>query len=109
MRRLQPRAIVALPDLYWITSEQLRLAVGRSSYLWRKIDLPMLRESFPPMVLGPDPISDARWRIDDIGERYPYLVSHLAANTTWLDRFKQRQREATAAYIASEKSHEVAA
>jgi len=100
MRRLQPRAIVALPDLYWISSEQLRLAVGRSSYLWRKIDLPMLRESFPPMVLGPDPIADQRWRIDDIAERYPHLVGHLAPHTLWLDRFRSRQVREREEYLS---------
>lgn len=104
MRKLRPRSIHPLPDLYWITSEQLRLALGRSLYLWRKIDLPVLGEYFPPAALGPDPIGDRRWRIDDITERYPALVSHLTPNTSWLERFKKRQRETSDAYIAQREA-----
>ena len=43
MRTLRPHTVVPLPDLYWISSEQLRLALGRSSYVWRKIDMPIFR------------------------------------------------------------------
>jgi hypothetical protein len=108
MRRLKPRPIVLLPDRAFITSEELRLACGRSSYVWRKLDLPTFLEYFPPVVLGPDPIADRRWRIDDIAERMPQLVAHLAPGS-WLDRFKQRQREATAAYVGLKKVQQVTA
>jgi hypothetical protein len=104
MRRLRPRTIIPLPDKFWITSEEFRLAMGRSSYLWRRTDLPTLRAYFPPVQLGPNGIEDARWRLDDIGERYPALVSHLAPNTTFLERFRQRQRADREAYLASKKS-----
>jgi hypothetical protein len=109
MRRLRPRPIVPLPDKFWITSEEFRLAMARSHYLWRRTDLPTLRECFPPVILGPDPIADARWRLDNIAERYPYLTAHFPPNTTFFDRFRQRQREASAAYVESKKSHQVAA
>jgi hypothetical protein len=108
MRKLRPRPIIPLPDKHWITSEEFRLAMGRSRYLWHKIDLPVLRGYFPPVVLGPDPIADARWLLNNIADRYPYLVKHLGGGS-WLDRYKQRQREATAAYVESKKSHQVAA
>ena len=108
MRRLRSRPTVPLPDLYWISSEQLRLAFGRSRYVWRKIDLRSLLDYFPPVALGTDLPADYRWRIDDIAERYPQLVTHLAPGT-WLDRFKQRQREATAAYVDSKKCNHMAA
>jgi hypothetical protein len=104
MRKLHARPIVPLPDKFWISSEEFRVAVGRSPHLWRRIDLPVLRDYFPPIQLGPNGIGDARWRLDDIGQRYPHLVSHLTSGTTVLDRFKQRQREATAAYLASSKT-----
>ena len=104
MRKLRSRKLYPLPDKHFITSEEFRLACGRSPYLWNKIDLPVLRDYFPPIRLGPNGVEDARWRIDDIAERYPYLVSHLTPSTTFLDRFKQRQREATAAYLASKTS-----
>jgi hypothetical protein len=104
MRRLRPRPLVPLPDRAFITSEEFRLACGRSAYIWNKIDLPVLRDYFPPIQLGPNGIEDARWRLDDIAERYPHLVSHLTPGTTVLDRFKQRQREATPAYLASSKT-----
>jgi hypothetical protein len=109
MRTLRPRPIVPLPDLHLISSEQFRLACGRSSYLWHKIDLPTLREYFPPTQLGPNGIEDARWRLEDIAQWYPALVAHLAPDTTFFERFKQRQREATAAYLASKQSHQIAA
>ena len=109
MRILCPRPLVPLPDLFWISSEQLRLALGRSPSLWRKIDRPYLQEHFPPTQLGPNGIGDARWCLDDISERYPTLASHVAPKATWLDRFKQRQRGAAAAYIGSRKSREVIA
>jgi hypothetical protein len=102
MRTLRPRPIDHLPDLYWISPEQLRLALGRSSYLWRKIDLPYLRSSFPPFQLGPNGVEDARWKLDDIAERYPYLTAHFPPNTTFLQRFRLRQRQATA--VASKQS-----
>jgi hypothetical protein len=104
MRRLRPRPLVPLPDRAFITSEELRLACGRSAYIWNKIDLPVLRDYFPPIQLGPNGIEDARWRLDDIAERYPYLTAHLLRNTTFLDRFRQSQRQATAAYLASSKT-----
>jgi hypothetical protein len=109
MRKLRPRPIVPLPDLYWISPEQLRLAFGRSSYVWRKNDLPVFLEYFPPAALGTDLPADYRWTIDQIAEGYPSLVAHLAPNTTWLQRFRQRQRTATAAYVASKKAQKVAA
>lgn len=102
MRKLHPRTIVPLPDLYWISPKQLRLALGRSAYVWRKIDLPVLREYFPPVVLGPDLPGDYRWRIDQIAERMPHLTKHL--NGSFLDRFKSKQRADTAAYLASKNS-----
>jgi hypothetical protein len=68
-----------------------------------------LQDHFPPTQLGPNCIKDARWCLDDIAEWYPALVSHLAPKTTWLERFKQHQLEATAAYIGSRKSREVIA
>jgi hypothetical protein len=109
MRKLRPRPVVPLRDLYWISPEQLRVAFGRSSYVWHKVDMPVFLDYFPPVAPGTDLPADYRWRLDDIADRYPALVSHFAPNTTWLQRFKQRQRQATAAYIASKKSHPVAA
>lgn len=89
--------------------EQLRLAFGRSSYVWRKIDLPVFLDYFPPTTLGTDLPADYRWRLDDIGERYPYLVSHLASGTTFLDRFRQRQHTERQAYLTTKKFHLIAA
>jgi hypothetical protein len=109
MRKLRSRPIIPLPDLYWISPEQLRLALGRSSYVWRKVDLPVFLDYFPPIALGTDLPADYRWTIDQIAEEYPSLVTHLALNTTWLHRFRHGQREATAAYVASKQSREVLA
>jgi hypothetical protein len=105
MRRLRPRPTIPLPDKHWVSSEEFRLAMGRSPYVWRRIDLPTLLTYFPPEVLGPDPIADRRWRLDDIAQRYAHLVVHLAPNTTFLDRFKQRQRIDREAYLELKKSH----
>jgi hypothetical protein len=107
VRKRRPRPIHPLPDLYWISSEQLRLACGRSSYLWQKIDLPVFLEYFPPDTLGADLPADYRWRIDDIAVRMPHLTTHL--NGSFLDRFKKKQREEREAYLQSKKPHEVAA
>jgi len=109
MRKLRPRPAIPLPDKAWVSSDEFRRACGRSTYLWRKIDLPYLRSSFPPIQLGPNGIEDARWKLDDIAERYPYLTAHFPPNTTFLDRFRHRQRQATAEYVASKKTNLIAA
>ena len=100
MRKLRPRPTIPLPDTYFVTSEQLRLAHGRSSYVWRKYKLPGLLMFFPP-AMGTSPRT-YRWRLDDVGERCPKLVQHLTPGE-WFDRYKQRRNTEREAYLAQRR------
>ena len=110
-RRRRPRpSIPPDGDRYFLTAEELRKLLGHSSYyFFRKVlSLPTEHNLPPVLALGPDGVTDYRFRADDVYRLYPHLDPHrnsvTGETTDWLTRFKAKARVDHEAYLAAKNS-----
>ncbi len=114
-RRLSRTSVAVEGDPYFLTAEQLRQLLGYSSYyFYRKVlALPCEHRLPPKVVCGPDGVVDLRFRVDETYLMYPELDPYRDAatgkTTTWMERWKKKQRAEREAYLASNKSRQVTA
>ena len=117
--RLRPTIIPT--DTYFLTFQQLTKLTGYNPPYFRHHVLTN-REAYglpAPVVLGPVPgkrhgvCENLRWRADECfslrPDLDPWRDSATGVTSTWMERFRQRQRAEREAYIQSKKLRTVAA
>src|SRR5579864_2850618 len=100
LRKLKPRPhVYPANDPYFLDAESLRKILGYSRwYFYRRILPNSFAYGIPPAVLlGPtDDLEFVRWRCNDLytlrRDLDPYRDPTTGVTTTWMERFRQRQR-----------------
>ena len=111
LRKPKPRPrVYPANDVYYLDAESLRKILGYSRwYFYRWIISNGVAYGIPPcVILGPTTdLQFLRWRADEFYSLRPDLDPHrdptTGVTTTWMERFRQRQRTDRDAH-ASKKS-----